>query len=456
MYSSLQHLSLTITSHPGLSDRLNSNSVLNPTRMSRSHFIGGTVDPGFESVKKLFIKNFELGSDENSQLCVYVGERKVIDLWGTVNKTDGYNADTLTTVFSSTKSITAIMMAMARDRDLLEYSDRISKHWPEFAQEGKEDITIADLMRHEAGLANLSNPLEIEDLLPENIKKNAAGEKLVRCVPSYPEGGKREYHAFSRGCLANEIMRRVDPLNRTLGEFLQKEIASKLQADVHIGCNKPEYVDVKNMPFMFAMKEGLKKQFGMQSATESTLSNMLGFLYLIRNMMKNKPSVNGFTDFMAVNQPLVRSTELPSVNGNCSARGMAVLAAALANKGNFQNTRLMKETTWNEMHSDPTPGNAAGGEFLFTKGGVAFFNEGLREGYFGWFGYGGSVLQWNPSLKIGFAYTCTYLFPVILKFSILFVSCTIFFQFGILNLKAAEMQAEVVKCLKNMKKPGGK
>ena len=392
--------------------------------MSRSHFIGGTVDQGFESVKKLFIKNFELGSDENSQLCVYVGERKVIDLWGTLNTNDGYNADTLTTVFSSTKSITAIMMAMARDRDLLEYSDKISKHWPEFGQEGKEDITIADLMRHEAGLANLSNPLEIEDMLPENIKKNAAGEKLVRCVPSYPEGGKREYHAFSRGCLANEIMRRVDPLNRTLGEFLQKEIASKLQADVYIGCNKPEYFHVKNMPFMFAMKEGLKKQFGMQSATESTLSTMLGFLYLIRNMMKNKPSVNGFTDFTAVNQSLVRAIEMPSVNGNCSSRGMAILAAALANKGKFKDTRLMKETTWNEMHSEPTPGDAAGGEFLFTKGGVAFFDKGLREGYFGWFGYGGSVLQWNPSLKIGFAYTCTYLFPVIFKFSILFVSCT--------------------------------
>ena len=383
--------------------------------MNTPYLIEGTVATGYESVKELFIQNFELGSEENSQLCVYVGEDKVIDLWGTVNKNSGFNADSLTTVYSSTKSITAIMIAMAKDRGLLHYSDPIAKHWPEFAQEGKGEITIADLMRHEAGLANLSVPLDIEDLFPENIKKNTAGDKLARCKPMYPEGGKREYHSFSRGFIANEIMRRVDPTERTLGEFLQQEIATNLNADIYIGCSKPDYFEGKNMSTLFAMKEGAKKNLGMQSATESSLSSMVGFVFLLRNIMNKKPSVLGFPDMLAFNEATVRRTEMPSVNGNCSARGLAVLAAALANKGTFKDVRLMNESTWEDMHSEPTSGSPVVGiEFKFTKGGVAMFESGLREGFYGWFGYGGSVFQWNPVLKIGFAYTCTYLFPVIL------------------------------------------
>ena len=113
--------------------------------------VGGTVAPGYENVKVMFEENFRRGSDESSQLCVYVGEEMVVDLWSS-SSLPSYTGDTLTNVFSSTKSVTSIVMACLVDQGLIEYSDKISKHWPEFAENGKGDITIADLMRHEAGL----------------------------------------------------------------------------------------------------------------------------------------------------------------------------------------------------------------------------------------------------------------------------------------------------------------
>merc|ERR1712088_942724 len=121
----------------------------------------------------MFERNFSRGADETAQLCVYVGEEVVVDLWA-------YTGDTLTNVFSSTKSITAITMAALVDLGLINYSDKISQHWPEFAENDKGDIKIMDLMRHEAGLASFDTPLDLEDPLKENIRKNRIGEVIAK------------------------------------------------------------------------------------------------------------------------------------------------------------------------------------------------------------------------------------------------------------------------------------
>merc|ERR1711997_330189 len=107
-----------------------------------------------------FEENFRRGSDESSQLCVYVGEEVMVDLWASTSHSS-YTGDTLTNVFSSTKSITAIAMAALVDLGLINYSDKISQHWPEFAENDKGDIKIEDLMRHEAGLASFDTPMDL-------------------------------------------------------------------------------------------------------------------------------------------------------------------------------------------------------------------------------------------------------------------------------------------------------
>ena len=107
--------------------------------MGQNHSVQveGTVAPGYESVRDMFEANFREGRETNAQLCVYVGDELVIDLYASLYDSSSYTGDTLSNVFSSTKSLTAICMARMVDKGLLDYNEKISKYWPEFAQNGK-------------------------------------------------------------------------------------------------------------------------------------------------------------------------------------------------------------------------------------------------------------------------------------------------------------------------------
>ena len=107
-----------------------------PKTYGKDYNIAGTVAPGYETVKEMFEENFRAGREDNAQLCVYVGEELVVDLYASLSSPT-YNGDTLTNVFSSTKSLTAICMARMVDKGLLDYKEKISKYWPEFAQNGE-------------------------------------------------------------------------------------------------------------------------------------------------------------------------------------------------------------------------------------------------------------------------------------------------------------------------------
>jgi len=396
--------------------------------------VEGTVSPGYESVRLMFEELFEQGSEENSQLCAYVGGERVVDLWGRLDNHNGYNADSTQLVFSCGKNLEALMLAMAVDKGWLDYSRPIAYYWPEFGANGKENITVADLLRHETGLCRFigfQHLLEIEDLTREGIKKNLAGAKIAGLTSVWPRRGRREYHALTRGTLANEVFRRVEPRQRTLGEFLEEEVVSKLPADVFIGNNQPNCYPFKTIKSSKYCLEGLKKSLGLQSVSLVGLPMVLGYLGMEKFMPKNEqdPFAMGlFRDRIGSGQ--YQMIELPSANMNASARGMAIIASALANKGAHNGTRLLSEETWAKMHADPTKGEIYWGiDLRLSQGGVGVF--GGRSPFYGWQGYGGSTFHWQPELKIGLAYTCTLLFP----------ACA-------LNLKAGRLRSEVIRCTK--------
>merc|ERR1711963_290719 len=173
------------------------------TRMGQGQStIEGTVAPGYESVRDKFEENFRTGRETSAQLCVYVGEEKVVDLWGSIKDKD-FSGDSITNVFSSTKSLAAIALASLVDRGLLNYSDKISKHWPEFGQNGKENVTVADLMRHEAGLASFDTSLTPEDFSRSGIKKNCLGSRIEKEKCQYPKNGscqENHWRIYHGGC----------------------------------------------------------------------------------------------------------------------------------------------------------------------------------------------------------------------------------------------------------------
>ena len=145
----------------------------------------------------------------------------------------------------SMQSLTAICMAMLVDQGLLSYHDKISQHWPEFGQNGKESTTVAELMRHEAGLAAFDTSLQPSDLQTEAIKSNSVGAVVERQTPCFPATGRRQYHAVTRGWVANELFRRVQPQGLTIGEFLREHVSKPLESRVFIGTNDTDYHPVK-------------------------------------------------------------------------------------------------------------------------------------------------------------------------------------------------------------------
>ena len=115
---------------------------------------------------------------------------EVVDLWAS-SVSPSYSGDSMQTIWSSTKNLTALAMAMMVDRGLLAYSDRVAKHWPEFGQKDKHLITLADVLRHEGGLPFFSKQMDIEDSWPEHIKDNGVGQIIEGEEPCFPTGSSR-------------------------------------------------------------------------------------------------------------------------------------------------------------------------------------------------------------------------------------------------------------------------
>ena len=219
-------------------------------------------------MKRLYEHEMRGLAEENTQLCIYYRGERVVDLWASVWSDGRFTPDSIVNVFSSGKSLEAIAMASLVGRGLLDYEDKVVAHWPEFGANGKGDISVAEVLRHEGGLAALTTSLDAEDLLPERLKQNAVGEVIASQPLRFRAGGgsRREYHAVTRGWILNEIFRRADPGGRTMGEFLREEISDPLGADVIIGVDSSELgriSKVSPLGFGFEFLESLKpKSFG--------------------------------------------------------------------------------------------------------------------------------------------------------------------------------------------------
>ncbi len=133
-------------------------------------------------------------------------------------------------VFSTTKGLSGLAMALAHSRGLFDYDERISKYWPEFAQQGKDKITVRQLLAHQAGLFAFDETGDrsiVADL-------DRLAVVLARQKPAWEPGAQQAYHAITLGYYESELLRRVDPKHRSLGQYFQDEIAAPLGLDFYI------------------------------------------------------------------------------------------------------------------------------------------------------------------------------------------------------------------------------
>jgi len=201
--------------------------------VATSREIAGHVSPGFEKVRDVFADNFAHRGELGGACCAYHRGEKIVDLWGGVRNEEtgeSWERDTMVIVYSATKGLAAMTLAVAHSRWWLDYEQPVASYWPEFAQHGKERITVRQLLAHQAGLYVLDEP--VDRGLVSDLDRLAV--VLARQRPAWEPGTRQAYHGITLGFYESELLRRIDPRHRSLGQFFQDEIATPLGLDVYI------------------------------------------------------------------------------------------------------------------------------------------------------------------------------------------------------------------------------
>lgn len=358
--------------------------------------IHGYVRSGYEPVSEAFADNFRKRGEVGAACCVFHEGEKVVDLWGGVrNKVtaESWEEDTMALIYSATKGLAAMTLALAHSRGWLDYDEFVCKYWPEFAQNGKEKITVRQLLAHQAGLFALDVPLDrslVADL-------DRLAEVLARQKPLWEPGTRQAYHAITIGFYEGELFRRIDPKRRTLGQFFQDEIATPLGLDFYI--RLPESVHDAQLatlvdPSFSAMLLGFP--FKMALAIINPRSNFRRALCgseLAHDQQHVYP----------------RNLEIPAGGGVGTARAIAHAYSVFATGGKELG---LSPATLQELSKPAVP--AAHGFYdECIKGDVEFslgfmkpnagFPFGSRSS-FGFPGAGGSLGFADPEAQIGYAY----------------------------------------------------
>ena len=197
--------------------------------------------PGFEPTAEAFKANFENELEHGAQFCVFQNGELLVDLkggWADRAKTAPVKDDTLFSVFSSGKAMAALVIAHLADQDRLGYNQLVSTIWPDFAAHGKGELSIAQVLSHQAGLSGISNPdWAAEDWY--DWDKTCA--ELAGQEPLFPPGSASGYHPVTFGYLAGEIARLTDKNMRSLGSILREDLCAPNDIDVWIGLPEAEH-----------------------------------------------------------------------------------------------------------------------------------------------------------------------------------------------------------------------
>jgi CubicO group peptidase (beta-lactamase class C family) len=331
--------------------------------------VHGEVAAGFESVRDAFAGCFTDLGETGAAYAAIVGGRRVVDLWGG----EGFERDSLVHVYSVTKPMAAFCVLVLADRGQLALDDPVARWWPEFAQSGKERVTVRQALSHQAGLVALREQQPAEALLNwERLCSLLAAE-----APWWAPGTRHGEHALFYGHICGELVRRRD--GRTLGTFWREEVAIPWGLDFHIGLGPGELRRAVDLEGELSPGDGLYRQ---------ALTNPPGPLEL--------PVVNG---------DAWRAAEIPAVNGHGTAGAVARFYAGLLAGGELEGVRLVApETVATMTRGELTAEDAVFGDRRTWGLGVRVDADG-----FGMAGLGGSIGTADPAVRLAQAYVTRHL-----------------------------------------------
>lgn len=348
--------------------------------------IFGNCSPEYAALERAFESNFSERNEVGASLALVVDGKLVVDLWGGVKDPETgapWQADTLVNVWSTTKGVTAACFAMLVSRGQLTYDTLVAQHWPEFAQNGKQDVSVAMLLSHQAGLCGFREPTTLEQL----YDMTASAERLAAMEPFWVPGEAHGYHAITAGYLANELFRRVE--GRSIQQFVADELHSKHGLELYIGLPRAlaeRAASIVAQPELSSVQTELE----LTAVQQAAMANPV--------LSPTLPNTDGW-----------RAAEIPSANGFATARGLAALYGCMAGSGILDETAIMQPSV---LAQASTP-QASGVDLVMgmdVRWGCGFLCNslnlyGTNPWAFGHSGWGGSFAFADPERKLGMAYT---------------------------------------------------
>ena len=364
----------------------------------------GDVDEGYGKVADVFRRNMASGQEVGAAVAVYRDGVKVVDLWG------GYRNgitkapwahDTLVNMFSTTKGVASLAIAVAVSRGLISFDAKVADYWPEFVQAAKDTVTVRQLLSHQAGLPAIDAPLTLHDLA-DPTKLSAA---LAAQRPAWTPGTRHGYHAITLGWYESELIRHADPLRRTLGRFFVEEIAKPLELDFYIGL--PASVDRDRVADVHGWTRA-ELLLHLNTMPPRFVAAVLNPLSLTARSVGTPKGVLGALD--DYNREEVRVVEIPAANGIGTARSVAKAYGCVATGGSDLGLTSSVLDALAKPAIPPTNGlrdKVLHVDTVFSLGygkpssSVIF---GSSDKAFGTPGAGGSFGFADPDTGIGFAY----------------------------------------------------
>ena len=362
--------------------------------------VSGNVEPGFEKVKTAFADNFSSLQEIGAACSVFIRGRKVVDIWGGYadQKTGkAWQENTTVLVFSVTKGLASMAIALAHSRGLLDYDERVSRYWPEFAARGKDAITVRQVLSHQAGLPYLDKPVSPADIhTPDRLGNLIAGQQ-----PLWEPGRRHGYHAYSIGWIESELLRRVDPSRRTLGRFFEEEIAAPLAIDFSIGIKeKRKLANIARMHMPNILRGFLSVDPRMRQFLTAIMNP---WTHTSKTFMRSMTRAD-------VNDPLFLMTENPGFGGVGTARAIAAAYDVFCRGGRELNLSPATFKAISDPSSPPVEGDfdvvlkmpmrySLG--YMKPHGKIQFGSSGRA---FGAPGAGGAFAFADPDKELSFAY----------------------------------------------------
>jgi CubicO group peptidase (beta-lactamase class C family) len=319
----------------------------------------GTVDRAFDDVADAFAAGFAERGEVGAALAVIVDGRAVVDVVGGTSDASGapWTPGTIVNAYSVVKPLTAACLLLLVERGQLGLDDRATRWWPGLGAAGKEDVTVRQLLAHQAGLTLFDRPPSLATLLDWD----ATVALLEASPPEWPPGSAHAEHVVTYGHLVGELVRRVD--GRSLGAFLRDELCGPWGLDYHVG-----------------LSDELQRRAAALVDPDGTFVAPLA-----------RPKE--IADPTVVNGAAWRAAEIPAVNGHGTALALARFYAALGAGGTLDGVRLLSAELVAQL---ATPQLVADDRVLGRE--VAWglgVQTDLEEGGFGMGGLGGNLGWWG-------------------------------------------------------------